>query len=125
MIIWVTHSKKLLGELERVVDIPKLFIQFNIFLYKNMKFKISKYFKISQMQRRQERYQYSKRERERERESYKLENSNNICFQWHWKVLPNVPLVSSNVIKKIMTLVLMKVTLVNSMWPRKKKEKIT
>ena len=63
----IAHSKKLIGELERVVDIPKLFIQFNIFLYKNMKFKISKYFKISQMQRRQERYQYSKRERERER----------------------------------------------------------
>ena len=28
----IAHSKKLLGELERVVDIPKLFIQFNIFL---------------------------------------------------------------------------------------------
>ena len=108
----IAYSKKLLGELERLIDIPKLFIQFNIFL---------KYLKCKE----DKRDTNTQRERERERESYKLENSNNICFQWHWKVLPNVPLVSSNVIKKIMTLVLMKVTLVNSMWPRKKKEKIT
>ena len=28
----IAYSKKLLGELDRLIDIPKLFIQFNIFL---------------------------------------------------------------------------------------------